>query len=757
MRLMLTRFVALPLFALLLCLVVACEEKFEVDEESAAHPKTRIKDTPFYQESRAEFLRHDVEGILTGIQQPPNELYAVAAAQQVVIIGGKDGVRRYSRGEWDTLLTGTWISSLLVQDDKVIAGGVDEVVIIRDQTKTYHDLPGAGRVRALAYGGGILYAGTENGLYSLIDGGFEAHPELSNRRVNDLLYEKGTGLWAATEHGCYLLTEDAVYRLGEDDYLLQENVTALALDGDGNLWIGTSLGLNMRQPDGKMLAFTGKQGLPVAGITGLAWVGDGNSAGLWLATNRGAVRHHEDRWDYFAGRRWLPHDHVRDVAVEQEGGIWLATRNGASRIGFQSWTLAQKAQHYLDINRQRHDRFGLVAECLLDLPGELETFRPRDSDNDGLWTGMFLAALSFQYAVTGNEEIRELADEHFAAMAFLEEVTGIAGLPARSIAELYSKSADPACYPYCQWQANPAAGFDWKSDTSSDEITGHFFAYSIYYDLAAEGEQRQKVVELVWRMADHIFSNDYFLIDWDGEHTTWGVWNPEFLWQWYKLADSEEAARYIGLIYANSLEILSFMRTAYHVTGDEQFLLAYQNLINQYALDDLMLNASIYFPMVTNHSTDELLFLAYYPLLRYESDQVRREKYLDSLRRTWEYNRIEHASLFNIIYGALSERGEDFDLAAAIDNMRDTPLDLVDWRMENSHRLDVVVDPFPNRFGETVSSRHMPPVPPDERRIMKWNGDPFVLDGGGAGTEEEAGTFWLLPYWMARYHGYITD
>jgi hypothetical protein len=38
---------------------------------------------------------------------------------------------------------------------------------------------------------------------------------------------------------------------------------------------------------------------------------------------------------------------------------------------------------------------------------------------------------------------------------------------------------------------------------------------------------------------------------------------------------------------------------------------------------------------------------------------------------------------------------------------------------------------------------------------MKWNGNPFIVDGGGAGRSEDDGGFFLLPYWLGRYHGFL--
>jgi hypothetical protein len=38
---------------------------------------------------------------------------------------------------------------------------------------------------------------------------------------------------------------------------------------------------------------------------------------------------------------------------------------------------------------------------------------------------------------------------------------------------------------------------------------------------------------------------------------------------------------------------------------------------------------------------------------------------------------------------------------------------------------------------------------------MKWNGNPFVVDGGGGGRGEDDGGAFLLPYWMGRFHKII--
>ena len=47
----------------------------------------------------------------------------------------------------------------------------------------------------------------------------------------------------------------------------------------------------------------------------------------------------------------------------------------------------------------------------------------RDSDNDGLWTGMHGAAACFAWATTGDPVARQRAERAFEALRFLSEVT----------------------------------------------------------------------------------------------------------------------------------------------------------------------------------------------------------------------------------------------------------------------------------------------------------------------------------------------
>ena len=48
--------------------------------------------------------------------------------------------------------------------------------------------------------------------------------------------------------------------------------------------------------------------------------------------------------------------------------------------------------------------------------------------------------------------------------------------------------------------------------------------------------------------------------------------------------------------------------------------------------------------------------------------------------------------------------------------------------------------------------RSLTPIRRHQSSALRWCNDPFQF-AGGAGLREEDPTFFLLAYWMARYHG----
>ena len=81
-------------------------------------------------------------------------------------------------------------------------------------------------------------------------------------------------------------------------------------------------------------------------------------------------------------------------------------------------------------------------------------------------------------------------------------------------------------------------------------------------------------------------------------------------------------------------------------------------------------------------------------------------------------------------------------------------MDTIEWSVKNSDRLDVPIDPRRDRCGRRQA---LVVLPYDELPMSKWNGNPYSLDGGNGGRSEDDGAYFLLPYWMGRFHQLIVE
>src|SRR5690606_4763035 len=126
---------------------------------------------------------------------------------------------------------------------------------------------------------------------------------------------------------------------------------------------------------------------------------------LWFGSTRGAfVLRKEGKYDYYASRRWLPSDKVIDIQAGPGQSVLVLTDKGLSQIRFTYMTLHEKAQFYQRQVRNRHIRHGFNATLAYMRNGDLSTGSLEDSDNDGLWTSMYMGAEVFRYAATRSED-----------------------------------------------------------------------------------------------------------------------------------------------------------------------------------------------------------------------------------------------------------------------------------------------------------------------------------------------------------------
>lgn len=475
--------------------------------------------------------------------------------------------------------------------------------------------------------------------------------------------------------------------------------------------------------------------LPVGNFTATVRATDG---ALWLGTTQGLVRldlaaSERDRRQYFAGLRYLPDDHVEQLLADERGGVWARTRTGVSHIELKPMALAQKAEIFEQRIRSRHDRYGMVTGSHLAVAGDVSSNQLRDDDNDGLWTAMYAAAECFRYAVTKSPEALAHARKSVEAVLFLEEVAGRRGFPARSYVRKGDRMPQGG-----EWHWTKDGQYYWKADTSSDEIVGHFFIFSIAHDLLPDADLKKRIAETAARIMDHIIDHGYYLVDLDGKPTRWGFWAPERL-----LKEPDERA-------LNSLQLLSFLKTTGHITGDARYAAEYRKVAVELNYTNWITRVNE-FRKELNYSDEELAMLPYYCVFQHEKDPAMLKAYRSGVDAWWKNIQREANPLWMFIY-LTGQPEAQVDLPDAVWTLYRMPMDTIEWTVRNSHRQDIVWAAASDRFRRREA---LTLLPPDERPVMKWNGNPFVVDGGSGGHGEDDGAAFLLPYWMGRYHKFI--
>jgi hypothetical protein len=474
---------------------------------------------------------------------------------------------------------------------------------------------------------------------------------------------------------------------------------------------------------------------------------DGN---IWFGSSWGAFMLKDDgKYNYYASQRWLPSDKVVDIAKGPDNSVLVLTDKGLGKICFEEMTLEQKAMFFEKQVRDRHIRLGFNATVSDMKNGDVTTGSMEDSDNDGLWTSMYLAAETFRYAVTQSDEALQNVRESLDAMERLYTINGIPGFPSRSFERRGYKYHDDA------WRRASDPEWDWKSTTSSDEAIGHIFAFGAIAELIDIPEIHDKAVMLIDTLMSHILKNKFYMIDWNGQPTKWGRWNPEYV---------NIRPKMVGDRKITASNITAMFQTAYRFTGKEKYKDAILYLMKEHDYLTNLMRPMDSIGMAPpdadelsrelsdswNHSDDEMYYCGYWGLYRYALNDTLQEKFREAIIDHWQIERPEKEGLWNIMTAIAGAK--EIDLDNAIWYLQQYPLDLVNWTIINSHRKDIKkMDP--NFRNQTLTEV----LPPDETRIARHNSNMFDLDERGGGrSENSAGDIWLLPYWIGRYLGVIS-
>ncbi|MBD2699178.1 hypothetical protein IC229_00920 [Spirosoma sp. BT702] len=709
------------------------------------------QDKPFVQDYSIKYYVNKPDASLTGLACDRNG---------VIQMLSDDGLLRPSGGQF--LVPGMLLPDRTyrpITDMKLAAVGVyDQQLVYLDNRAvlsnawagklfTQHQLPQA---KLFAGGADFAFLVSDGKALHLVKGADVAWKgNLADDEAIQVRYQPTKDLF-------WILGKKSLYTLSGKEHKLTKvfegpNFTSFDLSSKSQkIIIGTSDGYLEVDPLTKKQIGAVHRKLPVTDITAVAEV----NGKLWFGSKEGAFSLRPDgKFDYYNGERWLPGNHVTAIMAGPERSVLLLTTAGLTKLEFKSMTLHDKAKLYDAQVRTRHIRNGFNASLVGMEKGNVATGYMEDSDNDGLWTSMYLAGEIFRYAVTKDKEALQNCRESLDAMERLYTVTPVPGFPARSFerAGYIAKLHDTE-----RWQHSPQPNWDWKSTTSSDEVIGHIFAFGAMAELIDDKDIKSRSITLIDTLMSHIISHDLYLIDFDGKPTLWGKWNPEYV---------NAFPINVGDRKLNSSNITAMLQTAYHFTKKEKYKKKAFELLQKHGYyENLMRSMKIigkapdnadehskHMSDGWNHSDDEMYFVGYWGLYRYAFNDTLKANFKKAIIDHWEVERPEKDGAWNIFTALTGTKS--FDLNEAVWYLQEHPLDLVDWEIKNSHRKDI--EPLPENFRRQTTKEVLPP---DERPIQRHNANMFDLDRarGNGTSEHSAGDIWLLPYWMGRYLGVIS-
>ena len=456
------------------------------------------------------------------------------------------------------------------------------------------------------------------------------------RTLRDALTDDVGNLWIATDVGLYKCRKGKTVLFQDTSELISCYVKTVSIDNAGRIWAGVMGGVSVRDSSHLIKNITTEDGISSISINCIRKSSDGT---MWVGTDVGVVRYAPDgTHSLLFSKRWLTDNKVICIDFDSEGTAWIGTANGVSAIKRQAMTLEEKEKNFYSQLMKRHIRPPWTCGVLrLEIPGDTSSWRYSDDDNDGEYTGGYLAMESFRYAATKDPDAKLKARKAFDFLRYLQTVTGTEGFFARSIVPVTWTKVndsnrkydtrqiadelvkDPRYKPVEErWRKSKDGKWLWKGDTSSDEMDGHMMGYFFFYEFAADEEEKILIRDHVSKIIDYLIKNNYNFIDIDGTHTHWAVWSPDQLNRDPDWASERSI---------NSLELLAYLKFAGHITGNIRYENEYQRLIKDEAyLENVSrLNSKnpawqIYF----DRTMEGYLFPI---LLRYETDAKLHEFY----------------------------------------------------------------------------------------------------------------------------------
>ena len=529
---------------------------------------------------------------------------------------------------------------------------------------------------------------------------------------------------------------------------------------------------------------------------------------LWLGAPNGVTRYEAnaereaDRVMYFSAERDLPDNDVKALYCDgaDPESLWVLTAKGVSHIVLEEISAEEKARRLTEETHRYVDRRGMATQRGLTVPRELSSRVPYGhSDNSGTFTAGFAVGELCRYAVMKRERGAEDPETQAAKRSALRATEAtlllmfIAGRGDGFVARTYVTTAEPVpddglfyrksggratCLPTTYAKEKGIVGLEidasapvpdrlakyyrdagftdddiiYKGDTSSDEITHHYWLiYFAHEILGAEDPELDGLLQTAAKATmAHIIDNGYCLRECDGKPTTWAKWNQAYFRSMIGWSDA----------CLNAAEVLMFLKVTMHVTGETgRWKEAYDALVAEgYATLTTLHDQRFHISAQTQwlEQVEELMYgdnmlatCSYWLLIALEEDPALKALYRKGYQ-VWDATfRREHNPIYDFAY-MLSCPDKTVDTERLEDWFRRFHITRMAAPASVTQRYDV---PLRRRFGGMRETSWL--LPPDEHYITKYDRNPYYWEGDGSTRVVESCYPYTCAYWLGRYYGII--
>jgi ligand-binding sensor domain-containing protein len=172
----------------------------------------------------------------------------------------------------------------------------------------------------------------------------ETNSELPSNYVNSIAVDNNGHKWIGTDEGLAMYDDTVytVYPYNPSDSWIAHGASSVAVDHKGNIWFAFSYRGGLVKYDGSSL--TGYTGLPENRVTAIAVDGEGNK---WIGMEPGLAMFDDSIWTVYHPGDYAPVDdpnrgnygYLSCIAIDSSGNKWFGTWGGLFKYDGITWTV----------------------------------------------------------------------------------------------------------------------------------------------------------------------------------------------------------------------------------------------------------------------------------------------------------------------------------------------------------------------------------------------------------------------------------